>query len=208
MDLSRRTVLVATHDAQLALSIERVIERRRLGDVIIAHDREQARALLDSIRFETAIVDANLPRRQGMALLLELATCQPGLRRVAMGHGTRGLFDRLIEGGLADAAVATPLDVDELLAATFAETVESPRIEHERVPLPYAAGGRRFTPAPVDEPVIELGAPVEEIEIDVTPVGETVWLSTAVERARARAGEGVPDEIEIDFTPVRGAAQG
>lgn len=190
-----------TLDSQLSLSLERVIERRGFGDVIIAFDRAQACALLDSIVFETAIVDASLPRREGMALLLELATRCPTMRRVAMGQGSRGILDRLIEGGLADAAVAAPVDVDELLEAAFGVDPQSrPHRHQDRVPLSRAT-------TPREQPHRDEGeATPEVIEIDFTPVRGTPCSDYPGQSERGETTVielGAPVEvIDIDFTPI------
>lgn len=228
----RRTVLVVSGDTRLALSIERLIERRELGDVFIAGSREQASALIDSIVFTTIVVDVSLPGKQGIALLMEVGRAHPDLHRVALGQGSHRAMFRLVERDVAHVALPTPLDVHEFLTGalqvassrcgdqTERLTRSSPPADDVRPPAPAAPGEVieiDFTPVrgtpvhagghgqcgPTGELEREEGTPHEVIEIDFTPVRAVPPPAPeAVPRPLAKPEPGTPEEVVIDFTPI------
>jgi len=146
MQPKQRTVLVVAGDHQLSIAIERVIERRGLAEVVVAWDAAQAKSLVDGINFDAVLIDADLPRGTGQKFMVEVAVSHPQMRRVAMGKAARKHLEELVVAGLADAAVAKPIDGTELLDAVFEDCDDKAWQHHhrERVSLRLGAKQARY----------------------------------------------------------------
>lgn len=76
-----QVLLVEDDEADIYLIKRALTENPRVGHVTVAHDGVEALDFLDggSIRPDVAIVDLHMPRKDGMALLLELSLREGGV---------------------------------------------------------------------------------------------------------------------------------
>lgn len=166
MPAKASTMLVVSPDAEFALAIERLVHRRDRGEVVIAWDLDQARKLMEAIRFDAAVVDLDLQQRRGIPLLIEVKHRWTRTRRVAVGHESGQSLDALTSSGVADAVAAKPLDADEFMEAAFGTDPDERAHRHdERVPLSYSArtGAIRDAQRPVGPGLDRSGTDAEII---------------------------------------------
>jgi len=112
-------VLVADDDIPLAHFLRRGLQSNKY-DVRVAHDGEATLEEISSTRYGLLILDLNLPKIDGIALLRRLRPIAPNLPVLVLSART-GLEDRImaLDGG-ADDYMVKPFSFQELMARSRA----------------------------------------------------------------------------------------
>lgn len=172
-----RTALAQLLDLEDDLS---VVAQAATGDEVLAVARSQ--------EFDVAVLDLQMPGRDGISAAVELQRLRPGCAIVIVtGHGRPGHLKRALSSGVRGFLPKTTS------AATLASVVRSVHaggryVDPELSAEAIAAGDSPLTPREAD--VLELaadGAPVEEIarRASLSPGTVRNYLSSAVTKLDA-----------------------
>lgn len=113
-------MLLVEDDAVFARVISRALEQRQFG-VSHAQDSKGTLELLESNRFDFAILDLNLGGETSLALIEPLKASNPEIRILILtGYASIATAVEAIKLG-ADNYLAKPADTEEILAALVAE---------------------------------------------------------------------------------------
>ena len=110
-------ILVAEDDAALASFVKKGLESEHYA-VDVSSDGEQARAMAGELDFDLVVLDLNLPRLDGVAILRFLRTRKPSMPILVLTGRTR----------VEDRVLCLDLGADDYLGKPFSFTELSARI--------------------------------------------------------------------------------
>jgi DNA-binding response OmpR family regulator len=113
-------ILVAEDDAALASFIKKGLESEHYA-VDVSSDGEQARAMAGELDFDLVVLDPNLPRLDGVAILRFLRTRKPSMPILVLSGRTR----------VEDRVLCLDLGADDYLGKPFSFTELSARIRSD-----------------------------------------------------------------------------
>jgi len=126
-------VVTAGVDVDALMSLRQALARRGMS-VSMAWDAKQATDLLGVVRPEVVVVDLDLPRRDGYAIVARLASVDPAPHAVLVGGGDDAAA--AFAATLADPAFATALQSLPALVGTLrARREPTPQVEQRKPKL-------------------------------------------------------------------------
>jgi len=139
--MSNPIIFLVEDDEVFAHVISRAMSRRNY-DVVLAHDVDEARALINQTRYDYAILDLNLGGRSSLELIPLLKQHRPDSPLLMLtGYASIATAVEAIKLG-ADNYLAKPADTDEILAALSA--VEADSTAPREVPIQEPMSVRRL----------------------------------------------------------------
>ena len=116
-------ILIADDESAIRILLTQIISADDY-EVVTAVDGEDALRLACLEHFDLALIDLNMPRKDGIETILEMRVKRPATRIIAMcggvDEGSRSYLPLAIKLG-ASRTLAKPLDAQEVLAAIEVE---------------------------------------------------------------------------------------
>jgi DNA-binding response OmpR family regulator len=177
-------VLVIEDDVEIAAAMRQLLERRKFA-VQVAHDGDTGLAALTDDRFDVAIVDIGLPRRDGFSIAK--AARSAGIQTPMLILTARDAVEDRVRGldAGADDYLIKPFVEEELHARLRALLRRSAKPQRERYTVgnivvdsggrSVEIGGKRVELAPTEFRVLEYLAANAEIVLTRDQILDFVW---------------------------------